>query len=135
MSDKPVILFACVHNGGRSVAGKVLAEHYGAGSVTVRSAGSEPGDGLNPAVVQVLAERGLSTEGEHPKLLTYEGVQEADVVITMGCGETCPVFPGKRYEDWPVDDPAGQDPETVRRIVDDVNTRVRALLTELDVSL
>ncbi len=135
MSDKPVILFACVHNGGRSVAGKVLAEHYGAGSVTVRSAGSEPGDGLNPAVVQVLVERGLSTEGEHPKLLTYEGVQEADVVITMGCGETCPVFPGKRYEDWQLDDPKGQDVATVRRIVDDIDARVRDLLARLDVDV
>ncbi len=135
MSDKPVILFACVHNGGRSVAGKVLAEHYGAGSVTVRSAGSEPGDGLNPAVVQVLAERGLSTEGEHPKLLTYEGVQEADVVITMGCGETCPVFPGKRYEDWQLDDPKGQDVATVGRIVDDIDARVRDLLARLGVDV
>lgn len=134
-SPQPIILFACVHNGGRSLAGKVLAEHYGAGRVQVRSAGSEPGDALNPAVVQVLHERGLSTEGEHPKLLTYDGVAEADVVITLGCGETCPVFPGKRYEDWQVPDPKGQDVETVRGIVDDLEARVRDLLGRLGVEV
>jgi arsenate reductase len=128
---KPVILFACVHNGGRSLAAKVLAEHYGRDRVVVRSAGSEPGDSLNPVVVQVLEERGLSTAGEAPKLLTYEGVQEADVVVTMGCGETCPVFPGKTYEDWQLDDPKGQDVDTVRRIVSEVDERVRALLDGL----
>lgn len=130
---KPVVLFACVHNGGRSLAGKVLAEHHGRGAVEVRSAGSEPGDSLNPLVVQVLHERGLSTEGEHPKLLTWDAVQEADVVVTMGCGETCPVFPGKRYEDWQLDDPKGQDLETVRRIVAEVDARVRVLLEGLGV--
>lgn len=131
MTDKPVILFACVHNGGRSLAGKVLTEHYSGGRVDVRSAGSEPGTELNPAVVQVLHERGLSTGGERPKQLTYEGVQEADIVITMGCGETCPVFPGKRYEDWQLDDPKGQDVEAVRWIVDEIDARVRALLSDL----
>lgn len=128
MTDKPVILFACVHNGGRSLAAKVLAEHHGGDRVTVRSAGSEPGDSLNPAVVQVLTERGLSVEGEAPKQLTYDGVQEADWVITMGCGETCPVFPGKTYEDWELDDPKGQDIDTVRRIVGEVEQRVVDLL-------
>lgn len=128
---KPVILFACIHNGGRSLAAKVLTEHHGAGRVEVQSAGSEPGSGLNPAVVQVLHERGLSTEGEAPKLLTYEGVEQADVVVTMGCGETCPVFPGKTYEDWPLDDPKGQDINTVRRIVDQVDSRVQDLLSRL----
>ena len=128
---KPVVLFACVHNGGRSLAAKVLAEHHAQGRVEVRSAGSEPGAGLNPAVVQVLHERGLSTEGEAPKLLTFEGVQEADVVVTMGCGETCPVFPGKTYEDWPLDDPKGQGLDTVRRIVGEVEQRVVDLLTRL----
>ena len=128
----PVVLFACVHNGGRSLAAKVLAEHHGGDAVVVRSAGSEPGNSLNPAVVEVLHERGLSTEGEAPKLLTYEGVQDADVVVTMGCGETCPVFPGKRYEDWPLDDPKGQDVATVRRIVDEIEERVLALLAELE---
>lgn len=132
MTDKPVILFACVHNGGRSLAAKVLAQHHGGGRVDVRSAGSEPGDSLNPAVVQVLHERGLSTEGEAPELLTSDGVQEADWVITMGCGETCPVFPGKTYEDWPLDDPRGQDVETVRRIVDQVEKRVLDLLARID---
>lgn len=129
--SKPVVLFACVHNGGRSLAAKVLTEHYAAGAVDVRSAGSEPGDSLNPVVVEALHERGLSTEGEAPKLLTFEGVQEADLVVTMGCGETCPVFPGKRYEDWPLDDPKGQDLATVRRIVDEIEVRVQALLAEL----
>ncbi len=127
----PVILFACVHNGGRSLAAKVLAEHHGGDRVEVRSAGSEPGDGLNPTVVQVLHERGLCTDGETPKLLTDEGVQQADVVVTMGCGETCPVFPGKTYEDWPLDDPEGQDLATVRRIVGQVEQRVQDLLGRL----
>ena len=130
---KPVILFACIHNGGRSLAAKVLAQHYGGDAVEVRSAGSEPGDSLNPAVVEVLHERGLSTESESPKLLTVEGIRDADIVITMGCGETCPVFPGKRYEDWELDDPKGQDIGTVRRIVHDVDERVRALLSGLGV--
>ena len=131
MTDKPVILFACVHNGGRSLAAKVLAEHYGGDRLEVRSAGSEPGDTLNSVVVQVLQERGLSVEGEAPKLLTYDGVQEADYVITMGCGETCPVFPGKTYEDWQLDDPKGQDIDTVRSIVDEVDARVRDLLSRV----
>ena len=128
---RPVILFACVHNGGRSLAAKVLAEHYGGDSVEVRSAGSEPGDALNPAVVEVLRERGLSTEGERPTLLTPDDVREADIVVTMGCGETCPIFPGKRYVDWELDDPHGQDIATVRRIVGEVDGRVRELLVEL----
>jgi arsenate reductase len=127
----PVVLFACVHNGGRSLAAKVLAEHYGHGEVDVRSAGSEPGDSLNPTVVQVLHERGLSTDGEAPKLLTFEGVQEADIVITMGCGETCPVFPGKTYEDWELEDPKGKPLEVVRRIVDEIDERVRELMARL----
>jgi arsenate reductase len=129
--SKPVVLFACVHNGGRSLAAKVLAEHHGRGRVDVRSAGSEPGDSLNPAVVQVLNERGLSTAGESPTLLTPDSVAQADVVVTMGCGETCPVFPGKTYEDWPLDDPKGQDVDTVRRIVDQVDARVQDLLARV----
>jgi arsenate reductase (thioredoxin) len=132
MSDRPVILFACIHNSGRSVAAQVLARHHGAGRVEVRSAGSEPGAGVNPVVAQVLAERGLPVTDHVPTLLDVDLVQAADVVVTMGCGETCPVFPGKRYEDWPVDDPAGQDLETVRRIVDDVDARVRGLLAQVD---
>jgi arsenate reductase len=132
MSNTPSILFACVHNAGRSVAAQVLARHYGGDSVQVRSAGSEPGTGVNPVVAQVLIERGLPAEDHKPTLLDWDLVQVSDVVITMGCGETCPVFPGKRYEDWQVDDPAGQDLETVRRIVDDIDGRVRKLLEELD---
>ena len=126
----PVVLYACIHNGGRSLAAKVLTEHHAEGRVEARSAGSEPGEQLNPVVVQVLQERGLSTEGEHPKLLTPDGVAEADVVVTMGCGETCPIFPGKRYEDWLLEDPKGQDLATVRRIVDEVEAHVLKLLEE-----
>ena len=127
----PVVLFACVHNSGRSVAARVLAEHYGRGAIVAMSAGSEPGDTINSAVAKVLAERGLSTDAEVPKLLDFDAVVGADVVITMGCGETCPVAPGKRYEDWPVDDPAGRDLDTVRRIVDEIDVRVRTLLESL----
>ena len=125
------VLFACIHNGGRSLAAKVLAEHHAQGRIEVRSAGSEPGDSLNPLVVQVLHERGLSTEGEAPSQLTPDQVQEADVVVTMGCGETCPVFPGTAYEDWPLDDPQGQDLDTVRRIVEQVEERVLDLLARV----
>ena len=128
---KPIILFACVHNGGRSLAAKVLTEHYGKDAVVVRSAGSEPGSALNPGVVEVLHERGLSTEGESPTLLTPEGVQEADIVVTMGCGETCPIFPGKRYEDWELEAPAGKGIDTVRRVRDDIRGRVQTLINEL----
>lgn len=129
---EPVILFACVHNGGRSVAAKVLTEHYAQGAVEVRSAGSQPGNCLNPVVVQVLHEMGLSTEGEEPTLLTYDEVRDADIVITMGCGETCPVFPGNTYEDWEIEDPQGKDLETVRRIVGEIDERVRELLGRLE---
>ncbi len=128
---KPVILYACVHNGGRSLAAKVLTEHHGGDQVEVRSAGSEPGHSLNPVVVQVLHDMGVSTHGETPKLLTYDGVQEADIVITMGCGETCPLLPGKIYEDWTLDDPKGQDVDTVRRIVAEIDVRVKDLLGRL----
>jgi len=131
MSDRPSVLFACIHNSGRSVAAQVLTRSYAGDAVEVRSAGSEPGAGVNPVVAQVLAERGLPITDHSPTLLDADLVQAADVVVTMGCGETCPVFPGKRYEDWPVDDPAGQDVETVRRIVDDIDGRVRALLAQL----
>lgn len=124
----PVVLFACVRNSGRSLAAKVLAAHHGAGRVDVRSAGSDPGDGLDAHVVRVLHERGLSTAGEVPSLLTPEEVRQADVVVTMGCGEACPVVPGVTYEDWPLDDPAGKDLETVRRVVDEVDRRVQELL-------
>ena len=131
MSRTPSILFACIHNSGRSVAAQVLTRYYAGDAVEVRSAGSEPGTGVNPVVAQVLAERGLPVTDHTPTKLDIAVVQAADVVITMGCGETCPVFPGKRYEDWPVDDPAGQQLEAVRRIVDDIDARVRTLLVEL----
>jgi arsenate reductase (thioredoxin) len=130
---RPVLLFACVHNSGRSVAGARLAAHHGGDRVVVRSAGSEPGDGVNPVVAQVLAERGLRTDDHVPTLLTYDGVAEADVVVTMGCGEACPAVPGKRIVDWELQDPKGQDVETVRGIVDEIDARVRALLAELGV--
>ncbi len=122
------ILYACVHNGGRSLAAKVLTAHLAGAAVTVASAGSEPGESLNPAVVEVLAERGLAVAGECPSLLTAEAVRNADVVVTMGCGETCPIFPGKRYEDWDLEDPKGRDLVTVRRIVAQIEVRVRDLL-------
>lgn len=131
----PVILFACVHNGGRSLAAKVLTQDYAGTRAEVRSAGSEPGTSLNPMVVAVLLERGLSTAGEAPTQLTFDGVQEADIVITMGCGETCPVFPGTRYEDWELEDPKGKDLDTVRRIVSEIDDRIRILLADLGVEL
>jgi len=131
MNAKPTVLFACIHNSGRSVAAQVLTRHYAGDAVEVRSAGSEPGSGVNPVVAQVLAERGLPVTDHVPTKLDHDLVEAAEVVVTMGCGETCPVFPGKRYEDWTVDDPAGQDVDTVRRIVDDIDGRVRGLLAEL----
>lgn len=130
-STRPVVLFACIHNSGRSVAAQVLTQHYAGEAVEVRSAGSEPGDSVNPGVAAVLAERGLSVDDHRPSLLTPDTVQGSDLVVTMGCGETCPVFPGTRYQDWTVEDPKGQDVDVVRRIVDDVDARVRALLAEL----
>ena len=131
MIDRPVVLFLCVHNSGRSLAAKVLLDHHAQGRVEVRSAGSEPGDQLNPAVVAVLGERGLDTTKEFPKPLTADDARAADVVVTMGCGDTCPVYPGKRYLDWELTDPAGLTVEQVRPIVDDIDGRVRSLLTEL----
>jgi arsenate reductase (thioredoxin) len=132
MTDRPTVLFACIHNSGRSVAAAALTRHYAGASVEVRSAGSEPAGGVNPVVAQVLAERGLSVSDHIPTRLDPTIVEGSDIVITMGCGETCPIFPGKRYEDWTVDDPAGQDLPTVRGIIDDIDARVRALLAEID---
>lgn len=131
MRVRPTVLYACIHNSGRSVAAQALTRHYAGDAIEVRSAGSEPGAGVNPVVAQVLAERGLPVTDHVPNKLDHDLVETADMVITMGCGETCPVFPGKRYEDWPVDDPAGQDLPAVRRIVDDIDARVRNLLVEL----
>jgi protein-tyrosine-phosphatase len=131
MTDKPVVLFLCTHNAGRSLAAKVLLDHHAQGRVDVRSAGSEPAHELNPSVVAVLQERGLDPEREFPKPLTTETAQAADVVVTMGCGDSCPIYPGKRYLDWDLPDPAGLPPDAVRPIVDDIDLRVQDLVSEL----
>lgn len=128
---RPVVLFVCIHNAGRSLAAKVLLDHYAAGRVDVRSAGSEPASELNPSVVAVLEERGLDASREFPKPLTDTDARSADVVVTMGCGDTCPFYPGKRYLDWALKDPAGLPVDEVRPIVDDIDARVRTLLGEL----
>ena len=129
----PVVLFLCVHNAGRSQMAMGFFQHLAGGRALAWSGGSEPGDQLNPAVVEAMHERGIDISGEFPKPWTDEIVQAADVVITMGCGDTCPIFPGKRYEDWQLDDPAGQGLEAVRPIRDDIERRVRRLLDELGV--
>jgi arsenate reductase len=131
MTARPEVLFVCVHNAGRSQMAAALLDHYAAGRVVVRSAGSAPADTINPAVIEVMAELGLDLSQEFPKPLITEAVQASDVVITMGCGDACPFFPGKRYLDWELEDPAGKDTAAVRRIRDDIDGRVRALLTEL----
>ncbi len=133
MIDKPVVLFLCVHNSGRSLAAKVLLEHHAAGRVEVRSAGSEPGEQVNPSVVAALAERGLDASREFPKPISDDDAHAADVVVTMGCGDTCPYYPGKRYLDWALQDPAGLSVDEVRPIVDEIDHRVRVLLAELTV--
>jgi protein-tyrosine-phosphatase len=127
----PEVLFVCVHNAGRSQMAAGLVRLRGADRIRVRSAGSDPGEAVNPVVVQAMDEIGVDLRGEAPKGLTDDAVQEADVVVTMGCGDACPVYPGKRYEDWTVDDPAGQDLDTVRRIRDEIDVRVRRLIGEL----
>ena len=129
--DAPEVLFVCVHNAGRSQMAAGLVKLRAEGRVHVRSAGSAPGDEINPAVITAMRELGVDMSEEFPKPLTDEVVRAADVVITMGCGDACPVYPGKRYEDWTLDDPAGQDIETVRRIRDDIDARVRRLIEEL----
>jgi arsenate reductase (thioredoxin) len=129
----PEVLFVCVHNAGRSQMAAALLDHYGEGRVSVRSAGSAPADQLNRDVVAAMAELGLDLARERPKRLTDESVAAADVVITMGCGDACPVYPGKRYEDWEVEDPAQTDLDGVRRIRDEIAERVRRLLADLDV--
>ncbi len=129
--DVPEILVVCTHNAGRSVAARVLLDHYGRGRIVVRSAGSDPGEEINPAVAQILTERGLDVSREFPKALTDDAARRADVVITMGCGDACPVFPGKRYLDWDLADPAGRPVEEVRPIVDEIDARAAALVAEL----
>lgn len=131
MTPRPVVLFLCIHNSGRSLAGKVLLDHHAQGRIEVRSAGSEPAEKLNPAVVAVLEERRLDTSKEFPKALTDGDAQAADVVVTMGCGDTCPFYPGTRYLDWDLPDPAGLPVERVRPIVDQIERRVVALVGEL----
>ena len=133
MTDKPSVLFVCVHNAGRSQMAAAYLTHLAGDRVEVRSAGSAPADTVNPAVVAAMAEEGVDISAETPKVLTTEAVQASDVVITMGCGDACPFFPGKRYEDWVLDDPAGQGVESVRPIRDDIKARVLALLSELGV--
>ena len=125
------ILVVCTHNAGRSVAARVLLDHHGGDRVIVRSAGSAPGDEINPAVAQILNERGLDVSKEFPKPLTEEAASRASIVITMGCGDACPVYPGKRYLDWALPDPAGKPIEEVRPIVDEIERRALALLAEL----
>jgi len=131
LTQTPVVLFLCTHNAGRSLAARVLLDHYAQGRIDVRSAGSEPADELNPAVVAILKDRALDPAREFPKLLTDDTVRAADVVVTMGCGDTCPFYPGKRYLDWDLPDPADEPIEAVRPIVDDIDRRVQTLLAEL----
>jgi arsenate reductase len=131
VTEVPTVLFVCVHNAGRSQMAAALLDHHGAGRVMVRSAGSAPADEVNPAVVAAMAEVGLDLSREFPKPLTGEAVEAADVVVTMGCGDACPVFPGKRYLDWELEDPAGKDVEEIRPIRDEIDRRVRGLLDEL----
>jgi arsenate reductase (thioredoxin) len=129
--SKPSVLFVCVHNAGRSQMAAAFLTHLSRGEVEVRSAGSEPADRVNPAAVQAMAEVGIDIAAETPKILTDAAVRESDVVITMGCGDTCPFYPGKRYEDWVLEDPAGQGVESVRPIRDEIRQRVETLIEEL----
>ncbi|CAD5956498.1 arsenate reductase ArsC [Streptomyces cyaneofuscatus] len=132
-SKQPSVLFVCVHNAGRSQMAAAFLTHLSEGRVEVRSAGSAPADAVNPAAVQAMAEAGIDLSAETPKVLTVEAVRASDVVITMGCGDTCPVLPGKRYLDWKLDDPAGQGVEAVWPIRDEIEGRVRGLLAELGI--
>jgi arsenate reductase len=129
--SKPSVLFVCVHNAGRSQMAAAFLTHLSQGRIEVRSAGSAPSETVNPAAVQAMAEIGIDIAAETPKILTDEAVRESDVVITMGCGDTCPFYPGKRYEDWVLDDPAGKGVEAVRPIRDEIRRRVESLLAQL----
>jgi arsenate reductase len=131
--SKPSVLFVCVHNAGRSQMAAGWLRHLAGGAVEVRSAGSIPGAQVNPAAVAAMAEVGIDISDQHPKVLTTDAVEASDVVITMGCGDACPVFPGKRYLDWALEDPAGKGVESVRPIRDEIEGRIRGLLTELQV--
>ena len=129
--NRPEVLFVCVHNAGRSQMAAALLDHHAAGRVVVRSAGSMPSDEINPSVVAVMGELGIDIANRSPKPLTDGAVRASDVVITMGCGDACPIYPGKRYLDWVVTDPAGLDPDEVRPIREEIDGRVRELLDEL----
>ena len=132
MSDtKPTVLFVCVHNAGRSQMAAGYLRHLAGGQIEVLSAGSAPADSINPVAVEAMKEDGVDITSEVPKILTTDSVKESDVVITMGCGDACPIFPGKRYEDWKLDDPAGQGIESVRPIRDDIKARIHTLISEL----
>ena len=131
-AKKPSVLFVCVHNAGRSQMAAAFLTALSRGAIEVRSAGSQPADKVNPAAVEAMAELGIDMSAEIPKVLTTEAVRESDVVITMGCGDTCPIFPGKRYEDWELQDPAGQGVESVRPIRDDIKARIEALIASLE---
>ena len=131
MTDKPTVLFVCVHNAGRSQMAAGYLQHLAGDRVEVLSAGSEPADQINPVAVEAMREEGIDITASQPAVLTTEAVQHSDVVITMGCGDACPFFPGKRYEDWKLEDPAGQGIERVRLIRDEIKQRVEALVAEL----
>ena len=131
MSEKPTVLFVCVHNAGRSQMAAGYMRELSGGAVEVRSGGSEPGDQINPMAIQAMAEEGIDISRAVPQLMTTEQVRESDVVITMGCGDVCPIFPGRRYEDWDLTDPKVKPIDEVRPIRDDIKSRVEALLTEL----
>lgn len=131
MTGKPSVLFVCTHNAGRSQMAAALLSHMGGGRIEVRSAGTQPADEVNPVATTAMAERGIDIAAANPKIVTGEDVQTSDVVITMGCGDTCPYFPGVSYRDWQVPDPAGQPIDTVRAIRDDIARRVEALVAEL----
>jgi arsenate reductase len=131
MTDKPSVLFVCVHNAGRSQMAAAWLRHFAGDRVDIYSAGSEPADRVNPIAVTAMAEVGIDISTETPKILTIDAVAQADVVVTMGCGDTCPFFPGKRYEDWELTDPAGQPIEVVRGVRDDIKQRVRTLVADL----
>ncbi|WJH23644.1 arsenate reductase ArsC [Pseudarthrobacter defluvii] len=128
---KPSVLFVCVHNAGRSQMAAAFLASLSRGAVEVRSAGSQPAEKVNPSAVEAMAEVGIDVSAEVPKMLTTEAVKESDVVITMGCGDECPVFPGKRYEDWELEDPAGKGVDSVRPIRDEIKARIEKLITEL----
>ena len=130
-SQKPTVLFVCVHNAGRSQMAAGYTRALSGGAVEVLSGGSEPGDQINPVAIEAMAEEGIDISDNTPKVLTVDAVRESDVVITMGCGDACPIFPGKRYEDWELDDPAGQGIEAVRPIRDEIRARVESLLSEI----